>query len=262
MGTKQKFYLLKKEYKIGKFFCLFFLSIAIIKANAQSCTKPFHIVILGSSTAYGNGASKPSKAWAYLYADSLNNINSEYIVDNLAIPGTTTYSAQADYYVPPADRPAPISGYNITAAIKLKADAIIVNYPSNDAVQNFTLKEQKANFKRISNAAKRNNILIWIATPQPRNNLTAAQVSSQKKLLEWIEKYYQEKSIDFHTGLASAKDSILYEYNSGDGIHVNDAGHRVLYRRVLHENIPDSLCNLNNNFELYKANPIAANLKK
>ena len=253
------FFISFKKKCLTSLFSLFFLSLSFIQSKAQSCTKPFHIVILGSSTAYGNGASKLSKAWAYLYRDSLQKINPDYIVDNLAIPGTTTYSAQADSYTPPAGRPAPITGHNITTAIKMKADAIIVNFPSNDAVQNFTLKEQKANFRRISNAAKRHNILIWIATPQPRNNLTAAQVNSQKKLFDWIENYYQGKSIDFYTGLASAKDSILYKYDSGDGIHVNDGGHRILYRRVLHEQIPDSLCNKNNQFEFYNGNPIAGN---
>ena len=238
---------------------LFCLCVLIITPgiNAQTCTKAFHIVILGSSTAYGNGASDLSKAWAYLYTDYLKNINPNYVVDNLAVPGTTTYSAQPDGYVPPQGRPAPLIGHNITAAIKMHADAVIVNFPSNDVVNNYSLKEQKDNFKRISNAAKQHGILVWIATPQPRNNLNATQVNSQKQLFTWIKSYYKEKSIDFHTGLASAKDSILFKYDSGDGIHVNDAGHKILFHRVVGEDIPDSLCNINTKVEVTKNVPIS-----
>ena len=54
--------------------------------------------------------------------------------------------------------------------------------------------------------------------------------------------YYGTKAIDFHHGLASDKDSILYRYSAGDGIHVNDRGHAKLYNRVIKESIPDSLC--------------------
>lgn len=225
--------------------CLTLLALVfiILSLNAQTCTTPFHIVILGSSTAYGNGASNITKSWAYMYAEYLKTIDSNYIVDNLAVAGTTTYSAQADNYVPPAGRPAPLLGHNITTAINLNADAIIINFPSNDIAQNFTLTEQEDNFKRITLKAEKNNILVWVATPQPRNTLTQAQITSQNKLYSWIINYYGAKAIDFHRGLASATDSILHKYDSGDGLHVNNEGHQILYNRVFKESIPDSLCN-------------------
>jgi lysophospholipase L1-like esterase len=246
----------KKEYT-KYLVCLLLLPATTNRAIAQTCKTPFHIVILGSSTAYGDGASSPDKAWAGLYTAYLKKIDSGYIVDNLAAPGTTTYAAQPNTYVPPAGRPAPYKGHNISKAIALKADAIIINYPSNDAVNDYTLQEQKDNFKRITDLAHQHHILVWVATPQPRDYLTAQQVSSQKKLLSWIEAYYKGKSINFQAGLASAKDSILFKYSYGDGIHLNDAGHLVLYHRVVNEHIPDSLCSRKNNFEADKTVPIA-----
>src|SRR6476620_515097 len=114
---------------------IFVIGFIAINLNAQTCTTPFHIVILGSSTAVGYGAT-PKKSWVRLFEDSLKKINPNYIVDNLAVAGTTTYAAQADDYVPPAGRPSPSKGHNITKAIKLGADAIIINFPSNDAVLN------------------------------------------------------------------------------------------------------------------------------
>jgi lysophospholipase L1-like esterase len=229
------------------FFCLIFFAVITVKTNAQSCTKAFHIVVLGSSTAYGDGAS-PGKSWVALYTDYLKNINPNYIVDNLAVPGTTTYIMQADNYIPPQGRPLPMKGHNITTAIQLKADAIIINFPTNDAASDYTLQEQENNFKRVTNIAKNHNILVWVASTQPRNNFTAQQVTSQKNLYTWINTYYKQKSIDFNRGLASSKDSILFKYNAGDGIHLNDAGHKILYNRVVAEDIPDSLCETANTF--------------
>ena len=106
MFIKPGFNSFKKEYT-KYLFCLLLLLATVIQTIAQSCKSPFHIVILGSSTAYGNGASSPDKAWAALYTAYLKNIDSGYIVDNLAVPGTTTYAAQANTYVPPPGRPAP-----------------------------------------------------------------------------------------------------------------------------------------------------------
>jgi len=212
-----------------------------INLNAQTCTKPFHFVILGSSTAVGYGAA-PKKSWAYLFADSLKKINPNYIIDNLAVAGTTTYAAQPSNYVPPAGKPLPSKGHNITKAINLGADAVIINFPSNDAVNNYTPDEQKANYKRISEEAAKHNILVWVATPQPRNTLTRRQVNYQQNMFDWINTYYQEKAINFHDGLASQKDSILFRFNAGDGIHLNNHGHKILYDRVMQKSIPDVLC--------------------
>ena len=221
---------------------LILLTATTFNLKAQTCTKPFHIVVLGSSTAYGDGASI-GHSWVALYTSYLKKINKNYVVDNIAVPGTTTYSAQPDNYVPPKGRPAPLIGHNITTAIQLNADAIIINFPTNDVASDFTLTEQQNNFKRITTIAKNHNILVWVATTQPRDNFSAQQVSSQKKLFTWIQSFYKGHSIDFQNGLASDKDSILFKYNAGDGIHLNDAGHKVLYQRVVAKSIPDSLCN-------------------
>lgn len=238
-----------------KYLILPALLFIVFKTNAQTCTRAFHIVILGSSTAYGNGASDITKSWAYKYAQYLKSINPDYIIDNLAVAGTTTYSAQPNNYVPPPGRPGPLSGHNISTAISLKADAIIINFPTNDAADNFTLTEQENNFKRITQHASSHHILVWVATPQPRDGFNATQVTRQKKLYDWVMNFYRAKAIDFHTGLASAADSILFKYSAGDGIHLNNSGHEKLYNRVVKESIPDSLCNLNMRVPIAEKSP-------
>jgi len=228
-----------------KFPAILLMTLFVHGLNAQTCNKPFSIVILGSSTAAGFGAA-PEKSWVYLFEDSLKKINPAYVVYNLAVGGTTTYTAQPSNYVPPAGRPAPLNNHNVSKAIELRADAIIINFPTNDAVSNYSVAEQKENYKRISDEAARHNILVWVATPQPRNILTGYQVNNLKKMHDWIMDYYKEKAIEFYEGLASDKDSILAQFSYGDGIHLNNKGHRALYKRVMRETIPDTLCNKQN----------------
>jgi len=212
------------------------------KINSQTCTRPFHIVILGSSTAAGNGATDKTKSWVYLYTQYVQGIDSNYIVNDLAVAGTTTYDAQPNDYVPPLNRPHPLYGHNISAAIALHPDAIIICYASNDAANNYSIKEQENNFRRITERAVNHHILVWVATPQPRNNFNALQVKHQKVMYDWIMEHYGGNAIDFHTGLATEKDSIIEKYSAGDGIHVNNLGHKKIYNRVVKESIPDSLC--------------------
>ena len=97
-------------------------------------------------------------------------------VENIAIGGATTYKMQPDWYTPPANR----SGFpvdktrNIDKAISLNPDGIIINYPSNDAANNFTLQEQKDNFLRVKAKADSAGIPIWVTTTQPRNFANAS----------------------------------------------------------------------------------------
>ncbi|HVX26406.1 MAG TPA: SGNH/GDSL hydrolase family protein [Parafilimonas sp.] len=224
--------------------CIFFslMLLLFFKAHTQNCVEPFHIVILGSSTAAGDGVTDITKSWAYMYTEYLKAINPNYVVDNLAVAGTTTYDAQANDYTPPPGRPKPRKGHNISAAIQMHANAIIINYPSNDVSNYYTVTEQEENLKRITTRAANHNILVWVTTTQPRNFFSAKQVKRQNQVYAWVMSYYGNKAIDFQTGLASSVDSILYQYDSGDGIHLDNAAHKKLYNRVVKEHIPDSLC--------------------
>jgi hypothetical protein len=176
------------------------------------------------------------------YRDYIKRKNPASEVYNLGIPGFTTYHALCpDGFTPPAGRPAPAFGYNISEALRLDADAIIINLPSNDAANNYTLEEQQANFERVSDIARLNNIPIWVTTSQPRNDLNSAQRDQLPFLRDWILSRFGNRAIDFWSMLSNADGTILPSYNA-DNIHLNNAGHDTLYRRVLREMLLDSLC--------------------
>jgi lysophospholipase L1-like esterase len=216
-------------------FCSF-ISQAQDEDNPCLQTPNYHIVILGSSTAAGTGPSASDSAWVNRYRKFIQSINPSNQVTNLAVGGTTTYHIMPDWFVPPAARPSPTSN-NVSQAIALGADAIIVNMPSNDASNNFGLNEQMTNFTTIAAVADSSNIPVWVCTTQPKNYGNMAQIQIQLDVRDSILNYFGNKAIDFWTSIANTSNTIDTLYDSGDGTHLNDAAHKLLFERVKSENL-------------------------
>jgi lysophospholipase L1-like esterase len=227
-----------------KVLILFFV-LAFFFSNAEAqvinpCAQltDIHVVVIGSSTAAGTGPSTPDSAWVNRYRQYLQAINPQNQVTNLAIGGTTTYHIMPSWFSAPG-KPTTNPNNNVTRAINLGADAIIVNMPSNDAANGFGIAEQMSNFIAISNAADSAGIPVWVCTTQPKNSISAASVVIQTGVRDSILAYFGNFAVDFWTGIADANNDILPQYNSGDGTHLSDAGHAVLIQRIINEEIPN-----------------------
>lgn len=216
----------------------------ILQAQINACgqSQSFHLVVLGSSTAAGSGPSSRDSTWVNRYRKYLQNINPSNQLTNLARGGYNTYRIQADNYVAPVGRPSVDSSRNITQAISLNPDAIIVNMPSNDAAIGIGVNEQMANFIRLKMVADSFNIPIWICTTQPRN-FSVSQRIVQTLTRDSILNYFGSKAIDFWTGLANVTNGIDSLFDSGDGVHLNDTAHGILAQRVINKLIPNVLSN-------------------
>ncbi len=197
-----------------------------------------HIVVLGSSTAEGKNAKDPENAWVARYTKHVTAEFPNFVVDNLAVGGFNTYRIQATDYVPPEGRPTPRPESNITAALALAPDAIIVNLPNNDQAEGFTLVEQMDNYERVAQLASDAGVLLWIATPQPRNFSEAAQLQDLMDARDAITDRFSPHAIDFWTNIANPDGTIQAAYHSGDNVHLNDAGHGVLAEMVISCAIP------------------------
>lgn len=213
---------------------------------AQRCARPFKIVVIGSSTSAGAGPTVSDSAYVNRYRKFLvDSVNAGCTVVNLAVGGATTYKMQPTGFIPPSNR----SGYpvdtakNITKAISLAPDGIIINYPSNDASSSFTFQEQKDNFLRVMAKADSANIPVWITTTQPRNFTDTARLNNLVRMRDWLNTTYgPDHNIDFWTGLADSAGKIIPAYNSGDGVHLNNAAHRILNDRVKQRRIHTAIC--------------------
>ena len=190
------------------------------------------IAIIGSSTAVGTGATDYAHAWAGLYTTYLKTLNSTNVVVNLAVGGYTTYHELPTGTINPGNRPAVDAAHNITAALATHPDVVIVNLPSNDAANGYAEWETETNFLKIAAACQASNVPVWIATSQPRN-LSVAGKTNLIHVKDWIFAAFPDRSLDFWTTIANADGSINATYGSGDGIHLNNAGHQILYNRVV-----------------------------
>lgn len=212
---------------------LFFLAYQGCIADGSAAPyRPQKIAIIGSSTAVGTGATDYAHAWAGLYSAYLKTLNSTNLVFNLAVGGYTTYHELPTGTINPGNRPAVDYSHNITAALATHPDVVIVNLPSNDAANGYAEWETETNFLKIAAACQASNVPVWIATSQPRN-LSVAGKTNLIHVKDWIFAAFPDRSLDFWTTIANADGTINATYGSGDGIHLNNAGHQILYNRVV-----------------------------
>lgn len=213
-----------------------------LSAQSSAClgSDTVRIVVIGSSTAAGTGASTTDSAWVNRYRAFAKSINPANEVINLARGGYNTWRLMPDYFVQPSGRPAPDTLRNISHAIRQNPDGIIINLPSNDAAIGTGINEQMSNFIHMDSLAQVHGIPVWVCTTQPRN-FAASYIQVQLGVRDSVLSYFGSRALDFWTGLANSQNTVDSLYNSGDGVHVNDAGHRLLWQRVVQKGIIDSL---------------------
>jgi len=207
---------------------------AVIRVSASDAPP---VVVLGSSTADGAGATSEDVAWAGLYDTHLRGTDPGTIVVNLAEGGYTTYRLLPTGEVPPPGRPGPDPDRNITAALAYEPRAIVVNLPSNDVAYGYSTLEQMTNYETIDALAAAHDVPVWFTTAQPRNFATQDRRDLLSAMTDTTLSVYGDHALDFWNGLADPGGMIEPAYDAGDGVHVKDDGHALLYQRVLDADI-------------------------
>ncbi|WP_185956536.1 T9SS type A sorting domain-containing protein [Changchengzhania lutea] len=200
-----------------------------------------NIVVLGSSTAAGTGASPRDNSWANKFQYDIFQENTKLNIINLAKGGYSTY------HILPNNTPIPDGRTideekNITKALTYNPVAVIVNLPSNDTAYGYAVSTQLDNFEIVINEAEDNGVEAWVATTQPVNFSDANKIQMQIEVKDGINNLCGIKAIDFWTDLVDENGKLLPEVDYGDGIHVNNIGHDFLYKRVLGKNLQSQVC--------------------
>src|SRR4051812_9855264 len=110
-------------------------------------TKTF--VILGSSTAFGTGASSPDSSWVGLVSAKFAKDKKSFKVVNLAAAGFGTYQILPVNTPNTSGKPNIDVEKNITKALSFKPDMIIINLPTNDIAAGYSTSEILDNYKKI-----------------------------------------------------------------------------------------------------------------
>lgn len=203
-------------------------------------TQAQKIAIVGSSTSACTGPANPDSCYVNRILYYYNNIGFPVTVNNLAVGGTDPYYAMPTGYIPPPGRPSTNPEKNITAAISSTPQVILINFPSNGYCT-YTVKEVMNCLRIMKHAAAEAGIRCFITTTQPRAESCYLLDSVQLKftaLRDSILMQFGYNGIDFYSDIANPVDStIRLEYNSGDNIHLNNAGHRILFQKVIEKDI-------------------------
>lgn len=190
------------------------------------------VVVLGSSTAAGTGASTPDSSWVGRFRENFRVLRPGSRVVSLAKGGYTTH-----HLLPAADADAPgglrpDTARNVAAAVALRPDVIVVNLPSNDAAAGIPAAAELRNLRVIDSVARTSGADVYLATTQPRNFEDPERRERQATTRDSVLAQYDTRALDFWTDVATDDHRIGPQFDSGDGIHLNDRGHRLLYQRV------------------------------
>jgi hypothetical protein len=218
----------------------------ILTGVLQLDAQPQTLAIIGSSTSACLGPSDVNNCYVNRllhYYDSNGNFDTS-INNQFAVPGYSCFQGMPSSYISPytntALHPDPL--HNITAALNLvpKPRAVLVNYPTN-GYDTLPIGRIMFCLRTIRDSALAKGVPCYITTAQPRNDANFNNSIAKRKLADVKDSVLQEFgpfAIDFYTGLFNPADSsIATIYANGDGIHLNDAGHAVLFQRVLAKNV-------------------------
>jgi len=142
--------------------------------------------------------------------------------------GYTTYHAMPDGFTA-ANRPMTDTARNITRALRYKPTLVLINFPTNDISNGYSNSEIVRNYNMITHQLDSAKIAYIIFGTQPRNFSSTSERMRLKILNDTVNSVFTNRVNDFLNALSTSTFEINPAFDSGDGIHLNDAGHQIIY---------------------------------
>jgi acyl-CoA thioesterase I len=184
--------------------------------------------VVGSSSVVGVGAS-PGHGWSDLLAADLQGRG--VTLRKFAKSGSDTYAALPLATAPVANRPAPDPDLSIDTVLAVRPAVLIISFPSNDTAKGYSAGETVTNLLQLRQFATAAGAGVIVVSTFPRN-LSAAGLDTLHEIDRQMGAATGPCFADVHAALASAAGDIAVAYAAGDGVHLNDAGHRLVFERV------------------------------
>jgi lysophospholipase L1-like esterase len=195
--------------------------------------EPFVIAVLGSSTAEGEGASSMANSWVGLLESSLSS-TANVSITNLAVGGYTTLELMSG---------SGASG-SIDAALQEHPDLVVVALAgSNDQSMGTSGASYLSRLGQLRDKARAAGVPTFFVGTAPKD----LSDGERFELADWNQQMrtsfsscwvpasasYSPCFIDIFSQLADSDLQIRAQYEGGDGIHLNDAGHRVIFSQAV-----------------------------
>jgi lysophospholipase L1-like esterase len=179
------------------------------------------LIIIGSSTAAGVGASSPDVSWGGLLKKWAKD-NRDLQIENLAAAGTLTKDAICTDEKSVTQR-----------AFALGAKFLIVSYPSNDATADIPPEQSVENIRSILRCASNRGIKVAVMSTLPRSGLSQNQRKAIAQFDSILSREIGSCFIDVQLALADTTGlNPRTNLSAGDGVHFNNNGHYVIYTIV------------------------------
>ena len=226
---------------LAKYVILLFIALLFINS---SCKKPTLVpvgstsnlqkvvVVLGSSTAAGWGASSPDSSWVGRLKTRFKEDGNKIRVINFAVGGYTTYQVLPSGYST-GGRPSPDTNANVTKALELKPDLVLINMPTNDIANGYSDQEILYNFYVITSSLSKKSIPFIVTGTQPRNFPDISLRRRIKSLDDSLISRYGDSVNNYLPQISTDSWQIIPQYSYGDGIHLNNKGHAIIYNSFM-----------------------------
>lgn len=209
------------------------LTIALLSAVVTNsvCAETTTLAVLGSSTAAGTGASQAGRSWVGLLQAWLAKTKGGNII-NLAAPGVLSTSALCTQQVNSNISELIAPTRNIDRALKLGATHFILAFPSNDTTRGMPAEQTISNFLDMRQCAQSNDkALVAVMSSLPRDGLTKQQNASIAQIDAAMLKEFGACYINVRSAITDTdhESSIRHDLSAGDGVHLNNAGHAIIF---------------------------------
>lgn len=201
------------------------------------------IGVIGSSTAQGNGASSGDSSFVGRLKTLLVGQGVADSVVNLAMSGYSVFKGMPSNYVPTGNQEAPDVTRNITSILNRNVDVVIVSFPSN-GFDLLNISEIMMAFKTIYDTCTNRGVKCFITTPSPRQDFGPTHQLFLKEVRDSILNRFGSDAINFYDPVTiPGTTQTMTAYAAGDQIHLNNAGHRQLFNKIVAANILGSFSN-------------------
>ena len=190
------------------------------------------IVVIGADADHEKN-EKGEVFWIDRYREYLKSFNNDNEIINLTKDGLNSYQLVPTGSSSPYGRPKADTEYNISRAIGLKPDAIIVNLEYNDILENFEPSEQIVNLMLIASEANKNNVPIWINTPKPKTFDAPESNANHVEVKKLIQERFNPYVVKVWDVLANGKGAIKEELRTSDQNHINEKGQELIVSRLV-----------------------------
>lgn len=190
-------------------FCLLICVPALTEVTAAPNSKI--LVVLGDSLTEGYGVAKES-AFPFLLEKQLQQEGKKWTVINSGISGSTTASALS----------------RLKWVMKSKPQMVLIILGANDGLRGLKIEDSEKNLSQTIEYAKKEKVQVALGGLYMPPNYGKEYTEKFRKMYTNLAKKYNLSLVPFILDKVAGDP----KYNLADGIHPNEAGHKIIAENI------------------------------